>query len=118
MSAMTFKHLKLRNVDGVAVVDFIDSGLMYETALIQEIGKELESLPTDHGHTKILLDFTHVQYMSSPMLGQLRHVPHQFNQKGFKKTHQNSPSARLSSHTSPQTSYETTRDPISISSLH
>jgi anti-sigma B factor antagonist len=71
MSAPALKHLKLKIVNGVAVVDFVDSGLMFETALIQEIGRELQSLMTDHGHSKILLDFTHVQYMSSSMLGQL-----------------------------------------------
>jgi anti-sigma B factor antagonist len=71
MSAPALKHLRLKTVNGVAVVDFIDSGLMFENALILDIGEELRSLLTDHGHTKILLDFSHVQYMSSSMLGQL-----------------------------------------------
>src|SRR5947209_8248352 len=71
MPAPALNHLKLKIVDGVAVVDFIESGLMFETALIQDIGQELQSLVTDHGYTRILLDFTHVQYMSSAMLGQL-----------------------------------------------
>jgi anti-sigma B factor antagonist len=71
MSAPALKYLKLKTVDGVAVVDFIESGLMFETTLIQDIGQELQSLVADHGYTRILLDFTHVQYMSSAMLGQL-----------------------------------------------
>jgi anti-sigma B factor antagonist len=71
MSAPALKHLKLQDVGGVAVVDFVDSGLMFESALIQDIGEELQSLLTDHGRTRILLDFTHVQYISSSMLGQL-----------------------------------------------
>jgi anti-sigma B factor antagonist len=71
MSASALKYLKLKIVDGVAVVDFIESGLMFETALIQDIGQELQSLVADHGYTRILLDFTHVQYISSAMLGQL-----------------------------------------------
>ena len=71
MSAPALKHLKLQEVGGVAVVDFIDSGLMFESSLIKEIGDELHSLLTDHGCKRILLDFAHVQYMSSSMLGQL-----------------------------------------------
>jgi anti-sigma B factor antagonist len=71
MSAPALRHLKVKNVDGVAVVDFVDSGLMFESALIEEIGEELRSLLIDHHHTRILLDFTHVQYLSSSMLGQL-----------------------------------------------
>ena len=71
MSAPALKHLKVKNVDGVAVVDFVDSGLMFEAALIEDIGLELQSLLTDHHYTRILLDFAHVQYLSSTMLGQL-----------------------------------------------
>ena len=71
MSAPALKHLKLEDVDGVAVVDFVDSGLMYETALVQEIGSELQSISNEHGQTRILLDFDRVQYMSSTMLAQL-----------------------------------------------
>jgi anti-sigma B factor antagonist len=71
MSAPALNHLKVRDESGVAVVDFIDSGLMFEAKLTEEIGSELRSLVADHGHTKILLDFARVQYMSSSMLGQL-----------------------------------------------
>ena len=71
MSAPAHKHLKVKNVDGVAIVDFVNSSLMFESALIDELGDELQSLLTDHHFTRILLDFKHVQYLSSTMLGQL-----------------------------------------------
>jgi len=71
MSAPTLKHLQMSDVNGVAVIDFVDSGLMYEATLIQEIGEELHSLLMDHGRSRILLDFSHVRYLSSSMLGQL-----------------------------------------------
>jgi anti-sigma B factor antagonist len=71
MSAAALKHLKVQDVGGVAVVDFIDSGLMFESALVKDLGAELESLVSDHRYARILLDFTHVQYVSSSMLGQL-----------------------------------------------
>ena len=71
MSAPTLKHLKMTDVNGVAVVDFVESGLMFEASLIQEIGEELHSLLIDHGRSRILLDFSQVRYLSSSMLGQL-----------------------------------------------
>jgi anti-anti-sigma factor len=71
MSAPALRHLKLQQVDGVAVVDFVDSELMFESRLVQEIGDELQSVVSSHGHTRILLDFDRVQYISSSMLGQL-----------------------------------------------
>jgi anti-sigma B factor antagonist len=71
MSAPTLKHLQLKDVNGVAVVDFVDSGLMFEATLIHELGEELHSLLTDHGQSRILLDFSQVRYLSSSMLGQL-----------------------------------------------
>ena len=75
MSAPTLKHLRMKDVNGVAVIDFVgsglESGLMFEATLIQEIGEELHSLLIDHGRSRILLDFTHIRYLSSSMLGQL-----------------------------------------------
>ena len=71
MSAPTLKHLQMKDVNGVAVIDFMESGLMFEATLIHEIGEELHSLLIDHGRSRILLDFTHVRYLSSSMLGQL-----------------------------------------------
>jgi anti-sigma B factor antagonist len=71
MSATQLKHLRLREVDGVAVVGFVNSELMYATDLIAEIGAELKSVLKDLKHTKILLDFDAVQYIASSMLAQL-----------------------------------------------
>lgn len=71
MSLPALKHLKLQDVDGVAVVDFVDSALMFETALVQEIGDEFETLVSASDRAKILLDFSQVQYVSSTMLAQL-----------------------------------------------
>lgn len=71
MNAVELKHLRLRDADGVAVVRFIDSGLMYATDLVLEIGAELKSLVKDMGRDRLLLEFDDVQYVSSSMLGQL-----------------------------------------------
>jgi anti-sigma B factor antagonist len=71
MSAPPLKHLKVATVDGVAVVDFVNADIMYASSVVEELGTELQSLLTDRGATKILLDFRHVQYISSSMLAQL-----------------------------------------------
>jgi anti-sigma B factor antagonist len=80
MSAPSFKHLSVQVKDGVAVVDFVNSSLMFEAAVVEEIADELRRLVTDGGYTKILLDFTHVQYLSSTMIAQLAALERQVKQ--------------------------------------
>jgi anti-sigma B factor antagonist len=71
MSSQVFKHLSVKDVNGVAVVTFVNSSLMFATDVVDEIGKELNSLLQDDANTKILLDFSAVQYLSSTMLAKL-----------------------------------------------
>lgn len=71
MSATKLKHLNLRDVDGVAVVGFVDSALLYATDLVLDIGAELRSVVKDMHKDRVLLDFDKVQYVSSMMLAQL-----------------------------------------------
>jgi anti-sigma B factor antagonist len=78
MAPSNFKHISINETNGIAVVDFVDSQLMFATDVVDEIGAELHSLISDHGHAKIVLDFSNVQYISSMMLAKLasleRHV--------------------------------------------
>ncbi len=71
MSSHLFKHLSVTDVNGVAVVEFVNTQLMYATDVVEEVGDELNSLLKDHANTKILLDFSRVQYLSSSMLAKL-----------------------------------------------
>jgi len=80
MSSQAFKHLSVKEVNGVAVVDFVNSQLMFATEVVQEIGDELNGLLKDHGYTKILLDFRNVQYLSSMMLAKLAKLEQQIAQ--------------------------------------
>ena len=57
MSAPALKYLQIKDANGVTVVDFVGSELMFESSLIQEIGDELHSLLVDHDRKQILLDF-------------------------------------------------------------
>ena len=74
MSVQELRHLKVTDVDGVAVVDFVGSQLMYATDLVQDVGEELISLVKDQNRSRILLNFRNVQYVSSSMLAQLAHL--------------------------------------------
>ena len=78
MAAANFKHISVKDTNGVAVVDFVNSQLMFAGTVVDEIGDELHSLISDHGYSKIILDFSNVQYVSSMMLAKLatleRHV--------------------------------------------
>jgi anti-sigma B factor antagonist len=86
MSSQVFKHLSVKDVNGVAVVDFVNSSLMFATEVVEEIGDELNNLLKSHASTKILLDFSHVQYLSSTMLAKLARLEQQVGQvKGHLK---------------------------------
>jgi anti-sigma B factor antagonist len=80
MAAPEFQHLSVKEADGIAVVDFVNSQLMFAADVVAEIGDELSSLVATHGHAKILLDFTHVQYVSSSMLAQLAKLQREIDQ--------------------------------------
>jgi anti-sigma B factor antagonist len=71
MPAPDFKHLSVQEVNGVAVVDFVNSQLMFTTEVVEEVGDELSRLVAERGSGTIVLDFTHVQYLSSTMLAHL-----------------------------------------------
>ncbi len=77
MAAMNFKHIIVKDVGSVAVVDFINSQLMFGTSDVEEIGAELTALISAHGRSKIVLDFSNVQYISSTMLAKLASLERQ-----------------------------------------
>jgi anti-sigma B factor antagonist len=71
VSSHLFKHLSVKDVNGVAVVEFVNTQLMYATEVVEEVGDELNGLLKENAYTKILLDFSKVQYLSSSMLAKL-----------------------------------------------
>lgn len=68
--SQTRPHLRLEAIDDVTVVSFVDSKIVTDEA-IQEVGEQLYSLVEDEGHTRLLLNFSNVQYLSSAALGKL-----------------------------------------------
>jgi anti-sigma B factor antagonist len=77
MSTPVYKHVSVNDMNGVAVVDFVNSRLMFAAEVVEEIGEELNGLLKDRGYTKILLDFSNVQYVSSMMLAKLAKLEQQ-----------------------------------------
>ncbi len=82
MSDGTFKHLVLQDVNGVAVVEFVRSELIYASEEMGEINKELKEVIALSGYHRIVLNFTNVQYLSSMMLVHLLRIEQQVRQAG------------------------------------
>jgi anti-sigma B factor antagonist len=80
MDEAPFKHIAVFETAGCAVVEFVNSQLMFTGELVQEVGDELGRLITDRGYTTIVLDFRNVQYLSSMMLGKLAKLQQQVGQ--------------------------------------
>lgn len=63
-------HLKIRQADGVAHVEFADRKILEELS-IQEIGEELDRLVESLPGARLLLNFKNVDHLSSAALGML-----------------------------------------------
>ena len=64
------RRLEVSEVGDVAVVRFVDRKILDE-ANIQEMGQELFHLVEDEKRSKILLNFSQVDFLSSAALGKL-----------------------------------------------
>ncbi len=63
-------HIRVREVDGVRVVEFADRKILEELS-IQEIGEELAKLVDDTPGIRLLLCFQNVDHLSTAALGML-----------------------------------------------
>jgi anti-sigma B factor antagonist len=70
MSQGTRQRLQLETIDDVVVVSLTDARIIEED-VIQEVGEQLYSLVDDQGHSRLLLNFSNVMYLSSAALGKL-----------------------------------------------
>ena len=64
------KRIKVSDSAGVTVVTFADSKIIDEEE-IQELGQELYDLVERENHRKFVLNFSHVEFLSSAALGKL-----------------------------------------------
>lgn len=63
-------HIMIRRAGGVFVVDFADRKILDEL-VINEISEELTALISQHSGIRLLLNFEHVEHMTSAALGML-----------------------------------------------
>lgn len=64
------RRIDIEEVGEATIVRFVDKRILDETN-IQIIGSQLAGLVDDDGRRKIVLDFSHVEYLSSAALGKL-----------------------------------------------
>jgi len=63
-------HLRVRVVNGFAVVDAVNADVLFEESAIRELSTQLHHL-VEEGCTRILLNFAGIRYMSSDVLATL-----------------------------------------------
>jgi anti-sigma B factor antagonist len=71
MAIVDYEYIIYKNVDGVAVVNFLETVSMFETDKVQAVGKELVDLVESKRYTKLLLNLTNAHFVSSAMLAHL-----------------------------------------------
>ncbi len=66
-----YHYIAFRNVNEVAVVNFLETVSMFEGDKVTEVGKELMDLVVAKRYTKLLLNLSNASFMSSAMLAHL-----------------------------------------------
>ncbi len=67
----TFQFLSVKEVDGVAVITFLETASMIEGDKVERVARELFDLIEAKKYKKLLLNLYNAGYMSSAMLAQL-----------------------------------------------
>jgi anti-sigma B factor antagonist len=67
---MAKSNLLLEDYAGVTVVTFTDTSIL-DTAVIEQLGKDLYHLTDEQDKRKLILDFSNVKFLSSHTLGVL-----------------------------------------------
>ena len=71
MSMADYQYITYKNVDGVAVVNFMETVSMFDGDKVRDVGKELLDLVDSKKYTKLLLNMTNARFVSSAMLAHL-----------------------------------------------
>jgi anti-anti-sigma factor len=61
-------HLRVRTIERVAIIHFEGAEILFEEQPLQAVREQLNRL-IEEGHTRLVLNFEGVRYMSSNMLG-------------------------------------------------
>jgi anti-anti-sigma factor len=61
-------RLQMQVIERTAIVRFLNSETLFEEAAVHTVGRELRRLIEDEGHTRLVMNFTGVQYLSTEVL--------------------------------------------------
>jgi anti-anti-sigma factor len=61
----------LRVIERTALIRLEDAEFLFDEEIIRELGRQLERLIKDDGHSRLLINLGGVRYLSSAMLAQL-----------------------------------------------
>ena len=62
-------RLRVRTVERTAVVRFEDAEILFEEGAVHTVGRELRRLIEEEGHTRLVVNFAGVRYLSTEVLG-------------------------------------------------
>jgi anti-anti-sigma factor len=68
MTDLEYRYITYKNVNEVAVVNFLETVSMFEGDKVQDVGKELMDLVVSKRYTKLLLNLSNASFVSSAML--------------------------------------------------
>lgn len=71
MAVSEYQYITYKNVDGVAVVNFLETVSMFESDKVKGVSDELIDLLDSKRYTKILLNLSNAHFVSSSMLAHL-----------------------------------------------
>src|SRR5262249_51830696 len=71
MPMADYQYITYKNVDGVAVVSFMETVSMFDTDKVKEVSHELMDLVESKRYTKLLLNLSNARFVSSAMLANL-----------------------------------------------
>jgi anti-sigma B factor antagonist len=62
-------NLQVRSVELTAIVRFEDAEILFEEGAVHAVGRQLRRLIKEEGHTRLVVNFAGVKYLSSEVLG-------------------------------------------------
>jgi anti-anti-sigma factor len=71
MAIIDYQFITYKNIDGVAVVNFMETVSMFDADKVRDVGNELLDLIDSKRYTKLVLNLTNARFVSSAMLAHL-----------------------------------------------
>jgi anti-anti-sigma factor len=70
-------HLRVLSLERTVLVRFVDAEILFEEAAVQSVSDQLDQLVGEQVHTRFLLNFDRVRYLSGSVLARLARLQNQ-----------------------------------------